>query len=288
MIKYNIKIFLKAFVVYNFIKSTSWELLLFPENMCVMQSAWTFSLVILLKNSFAKLLVELWKNFGKEIYPLQKCSRDKNFSFHTHAHVRTRSNHLFRDWWRSEKKVRGKEPKIDAAPGVRAVGSATRFISTASPLLSAPVFQTVAHRRRSTFSFDSRIAHVRRKRLCASTRLCFTTANRGVFSTRFMARKMCRRTTVESISKKITFSSLCVKRAERRRERSEQLRRRSYFQSVACKSVCALVAFCVRPIRLSFERKFENARYKRFDGFGNTRTAERRIETQKYDNDTTL
>lgn len=145
-----------------------------------MQALEPFSLVTLLKDSFVKLSVELRKNFGKKIYPSQKCSRDKNLRLFPYTCARTHEIELFVSGLMTvRKKVRGKGPKIDAAPGVRTVGSTTPLYLDCVPVIIGASFSNrgTAVVRRFRLTAVSRTSG--EKRPCASTRLCFTTANRG-------------------------------------------------------------------------------------------------------------
>lgn len=166
---------------------------------------------------------------GKKIYPSQRNARVVKISASSDSYARARDRIICFGIDDGPKMVRRKRAKNRCGAGnARSRVDRPLYLDcVASPLLSAPVFQAAAHRRRrSTFSFDRRIARVRRKKaeLCASTRPCFTTANRGarIFDEvhgpknvpphrgRFNFQK-------KKKKKKIAFPSPCVKRIRRKR-----------------------------------------------------------------------
>lgn len=145
------------------------------------------------------------------------------------------------------KMVRGKGPKIDAMPGMRAAGSATCFISTAlRPRYYRRQFFKPRHTavvRHFRLTGVSRASGEKRPN-CASTRPCFTTANRGApyFRVRFAARKMCHRASrLSQFSKK--KNHILVNARETRWEKARTNERAVAVAAAAATTAAAMIVF---------------------------------------------
>lgn len=125
--------------------------------------------------------------------------------------------------------VRGKGPKIDAMPGMRAAGSATCFISTAlRPRYYRRQFFKPRHTavvRHFRLTGISRASGEKRPNLRVDAAMLYhRKSRRAVFSGEVRGPKnVPSRIAVESIfKKKFTFSSTRVKRSGRKREQTNE------------------------------------------------------------------